>query len=64
MKGANSVAEREGRVSHNAAACTVISACLFSFYFSWEGSLEIWEGLGANKGVGYEVCGAAARLEL
>lgn len=50
------MAEREGRLSHNAAAHTVISACLLSFFFlffTWEGeagSLEVWEGLGVNQG--------------
>lgn len=47
------MAKREGRVSHNAAVRAVISACLLSFFFSWEGeagSLDVWEGLGTSKG--------------
>lgn len=40
---------------------------IFFLFLTWEGeagSLEVWEGLGANGGAGYEVCGEAVRLEL
>lgn len=48
------------------AGCNFCMPVIFSV-FSWEGEagrLEVWEGLGANKAGGDEVCGAAVRLEL
>lgn len=68
-KGTNSVAEREGRVSHNAAAHAVILACLLSFFFfffmgGWRRKLGSLGGARVNMGAGNEVCGAAVRLEL
>lgn len=52
-KGANSAAEREGRISHNATAHAVISARLLSIFFHGRVKQEAWKsgrGLGRTRG--------------